>query len=422
MSNPARTLPSPFRWLCAACLTVMAFSWLFAAFYYRHTSTEWASVWSHDPADAFGDFLNYSDLFRVFHTPAFFFSEERFAYPAPSAVVFSWLYHMGPYQLQIFLGSIIAAGLAACTLFRNALVRSGVAALPATLFAAGMALSSWPLLFLYERANLEFVIWLLAALGIWALVRERPMLAAILFGLAASLKLYPILLLALLFSRRHIREFCAGMATFALAFVASLWFVGPTMGMALHGTLSGINGFVTNYAATAHSELLLDHSFLGAIKQILTQPPWLRSDFTFLTHAYVIGAGLGATLLFLLRVRHLPFVNRVLFLTICMVALPPVSYDYTLVHLCVPFALFTLAAVRTSHQGDRQPGLALALICFGILFTPQLFLFWDTLHLNGLLKAAAMATLVVLLSVNPVIELDTHTFTAVEDDVDAVYA
>ncbi|HEY0307058.1 MAG TPA: glycosyltransferase family 87 protein [Acidobacteriaceae bacterium] len=421
MSNSARSLPSPFRWLCGACVALTVFSWIFASIYFRCTQEEWASVWSHDPQDAFGDFLNYSDLFQVFHTREFFFSEERFAYPAPSAVVFSWLYGMGPYQLQIFLGSVLASGIAACCLFRNALVRAGVAAGAATIFAAGMALSSWPFLFLYERANLEFIIWLLAALGIWALLRERPMLAAVLFGLGASLKLYPILLLALFFSRRYIRELFVGLTIFALSMLASFWFVGPTIRIAFHGTLSGISGFVTNYAATAHSEIQFDHSFLGAIKQILIHRPWQIEDFTFLTHGYVIVAGLGAALLFLLRVRHMPFINRVLFLTICMVALPPVSYDYTLVHLCIPFALFTLAAVRAAGQQDSQPGMLPALVCFAVLFTPQLFLFYDTLHLNGLLKSAAMATLVVLLARYPIYGAELSDEDAIED-AEPVYA
>jgi len=422
MSNPMRALPSPLRWFGAICLGITAFSWCFAAIYFRHTHLEWASVWSHDPSDAFGDFTHYAPLFQFFHTREFFLSDDRFAYPAPAAVLFSWLYRMGPYQLQIFLAGIVVSAVAACWLFCKSLIRAGLATAPAMVFTGGVLITSWPLLFLYERANIEVIVWLLASLGIWALLRDRPVAAAVLFGLCGSLKLYPILLLALLFSRRHLREFFLGVATFAAAMLAAFWFVGPTMNVAFHGTLNGISGFVGNYAATAHDELQFDHSFLGGIKMLLTQRPFHMGNFAGLTTIYIAIAGIGAALLFLLRVRRLPLINRILFVCICMVGLPPVSYDYTLIHLCVPFALFTLAEVSVTRSGDRQPGTILALICFGVLFTPQLFLFYGPIHLNGLLKTAALVTLAVLLSLNPIIELDQPALVEEADEVDAAFA
>jgi hypothetical protein len=422
------SLPAALWWLCAACLAVTVFSWIFASVYYRHTGgLESASLWSHDPSDAFTDFSHYAFLFPSFHTAAFFLSDDRFAYPAPAAVLFNGLYHMGPCQLFIWLGCILGGALAAAALFYRELVRNGVAATQSALFVACLTLTSWPLLFLYERANIEIVIWLLAALGVWALLRRHPLLAAMLFGVAASIKLYPIVLLALLLSRKHAHAFLAGVATFLLAMLGSFYYVGPTIAIAWHGTVNGISGFVSNYAATAHSELATDHSFLACIKQFASNPPFHHTDFSACSRCYVVIALSGAALLFLLRVRRLPLLNQILFVMICMVALPPVSYDYTLVHLYVPFALFVLACIRSAQARDGlpdadTPGFKRALLCFGLLFTPQFFLLHRTLNLNGALKSMALAGLLLLLSRHPIHDPDLLTPQRHKAATEAAYA
>jgi len=402
LPEASRKLPSALWRFLIACVAITAFSWLFAHLYYQRTGLENATLWSHDPSDAFGDFSHYSDLFGDFHTADFFFNrDDAFAYPAPAAVVYFWLYHMGPHQLGIFLGGILLSAFAAASLFTRSLIRTGVAPAQSALFAVGAVLTSWPLLFLFERANIELVLWLLAALGLWALLRNHPILAAVLFGLTASIKIYPLVLLALLFSRRHRWAFLTGMSAFGLSLLLSCWFVGPTISIAFHGALNGVIGFVGNYAATAHSELRFDHSFLATIKQFTSHHLWMHYDFSTLSHIYVPVVAVGATLLFLLRVNSLPLINRMLFVTICMVALPPVSYDYTLVHLYIPFALLVLAGVRAAQTQTDLPGLKPALACFALLFTPQLFLFYGALNLNGVLKSAALAGLLILLARHP---------------------
>lgn len=398
----SKKLPRVLWFFLIACVAITAFSWLFAHVYYQYTQQENATLWSHDPTDIFGDFSNYSYLFVNFHKAAFFCSsDDRFAYPAPAAVIYFWLYSMGPQQLVLFLGGIIASALAAAGFFLRALLRRGIVAWQAVLFVAGITLTSWPLLFLFERANIELTVWLLAACGLWALLRRHPMLAAVLFGLTGSIKIYPLVLLALLFQRKYRWEFLTGMATFGASLLGAFWFVGPTISIAFRGTVDGVTGFVSNYAATAHSELCFDHSFLATMKQFTCHPPLDCDNFTTLSHIYVPVIAVGATLLFLLRVHKLPLINRILFVTICMVALPPVSYDYTLVHLYIPFALIVLAGIRAAQSGVALPGLKLALACFAVLFTPQLFLFYGDFNLNGVLKSAALIGLLVLLARNP---------------------
>jgi hypothetical protein len=77
---------------------------------------------------------------------------------------------------------------------------------------------------------------------------------------------------------------------------------------------------------------------------------------------YYLIAGAFALLLFL-RVRTLPFLNRLIFLAATMVSLPPVSFTYTLVHLYLPLILLlcALAASRTPPPATAVAACALLL-------------------------------------------------------------
>jgi len=426
-STPAKStykLPPAIWWLCVACVAVTLFAWCFSSIQYRHTHQDDYSLWPHDASIPFTDFSQYQPLFAQFHQEAFFEADDSFAYPAPSAVIYNILFHLGPHQRQIYCGAILFSAFLVAFLFLRALMRANVDPAHATLFSACALLTSWPALFLFERANLEFVVWLIAALGMWALLRDRPMLAAVLFGVAGSTKLYPFVLLALLFNPKQMRAFFVGVATFGLSLIASWWYVGPTIPIAFHGTINGILGFVGDYAATAHTELVFDHSFLATIKQFAANPPFNLTDFTHYTHIYVPVVLTAAALLFLLRVRHLPLINRTLFVMICMVGLPPVSYDYTLVHLYIPFGLFLLAYIRADQAraglpDSDLPGFKRALCCFGLIFTPELFLTHHTFGLNGVLKSAS---LIYLLARHPIHDIELPDERVALTESEPVYA
>jgi len=89
---------------------------------------------------------------------------------------------------------------------------------------------------------------------------------------------------------------------------------------------------------------------------------------------YLIAAAIAGTALYFAVIRRLPMLNQVLALTLCAVLLPPLSADYTLLELLLPFGLLCLYAVEI-----RQPrrGLAACFGCFAVLFAWETFL---TIH------------------------------------------
>ena len=358
------------------------------------------------------DLTHYDRVFPFVHQLRFFTGAERFAYPAPAAVLYDTLLHLGRLRLPAFFAFTLLLALVPAGLFARALLARHLPARAVAIFAACLVLTSWPLLFLLERGNIEAVLVLLTLLGSLAFWRRQPVPAAVCWGCAASLKIYPVVLLVLFLHRRQILALAAGLGTTVLSLLLSFWFIGPTISIAAHGTLHGISGFVGSYAAhSRHDELMHDHSFLAFFKAPLAvQHLHLSSDVSRLTHVYFVVAGVTIILLYP-RFRQLPALNQYILVMIAMVALPPVSYDYTLLHLYPAFALLVfllLSRRRESRHDQAAHVLSRLFLCFTLLFASENFLFYLGLHLNGMIKAAALFWAAILLLRFPLPGLQPH--------------
>ena len=368
----------------------------------------WA-VWD----DRYGDLYHYDKTFQFLHTAQFFAYAERFAYPAPSALAYDLLLHLGPHRVALFLGTCVFFSVLLCLLLIRAMLRNGLSRPAACLFGSLTLVTSWPFLFLLERGNIEFVVLGFTVAGSVAYWRSYPRTAALFWGIAASMKIYPILLFGVFLYRRHARVCLVGAAALCCSFLLSFWFVGPTIPTAAAGTLHGISGFVGSYANRSDpGQLAWDHSFLAAIKEPLSLHTFhFRREVSGLTHVYYVVAGLSALVLYALRIRRLSAFNQFTILSVLMISLPPVSFDYTLCHLYPAFAVLVLVAIRTSGL-PQTPALRPLFWCFALLFTSQTWIYVKGLHPNGEIKAIALFTIVLVLLWRPIPEHLTPDFAA----------
>ena len=302
-------------------------------------------------------------------------------------------------RLAAFLTFTLLLGVIPALLFCRALQRRGLSLASAAFFLTVIVFTSWPLLFLLERGNIECVVILFTFVGAVSFWHNRPIPAAILWGLAASLKIYPIVLLLLLSNRRLRNAAGAGVLTFASSLLFSFWFVGPTIRIAALGTLHGISGFVSSYAMkTRGDELRFDHSYLAFFKAPLAiRHLHVNPDVSALSRTYLFLFGISAVVLYLVRVRKLPRLNQFILLSIAMVSLPPVSYDYTLLHLYPAFALLTFLALDGRQRGTTPAVLTRLFWCFTLLLASENFVYFSGLRLNGPIKAVAMFVATVTL-------------------------
>jgi len=411
-------LPPVLRLYLAALFLLSAISAVASDIYYHlNLFQQCCTLADDDPL--FCDLWTYSYNFHFLHTEAFFHLQNRFAYPAFSAVIYDTVYHLGPHAQAIFLiAELSVCALAACVFFRT-IRRLGLRRFPAAILTSSTLVFSYPLLYMFGSGSIEIVTCIFTAAGMWALFKRHETSAAILWGAAAAMKVYPVLLLGVFVSRAKWRPLFAGIASFVGISLFSMWFVGPTIPAAFAGSLSGVGGFVATYAERVKTnELPFDHSFLAPIKIVAYTLAHHTGTLSYLTKPYVLAAGTAALLAFFLRAARMPLINQVLFLFSAMVALPPVSYDHTLVHLYAPWAVLVVVALRAGATGRIRPGLRTSFLCFAVLFTSQRFIYYHWIHPNGIFKAIALVMLMVVALRYPIPEAalyGTHEESEVSD-------
>ena len=355
-----------------------------------------------DPLAAwFLDLNEYLGTYKLLHMAAFFFNIQGaplpyplfspVAYPPFSAVVMAPLYACAN-PGAVFL-TLSAAWLAVCIWgVRRALIRVGIGAATATLFPLTMVAMSFPIARLVHQGNIELVLWIFAAAGVWVFLHEWYDAAAVLWGLAAAMKLFPVVLLLLLLPRRRIRAFAVGVGVFVTATVLSLWWLGPTMGIAWRGSLQNVFGYQSvRVSEWSLRELAANHSAMTLVKLAakLTGMPLAR-----LTLPYYFCGALVLVWAFFGRLWRMPMANQLLAVSVFMVMFPPVSYFHALVHLYAPLLVLLFVAIRAGQAGIHVRGLKLTVMLFvpllaswTLLTIPRVFIF------DGMVQAALLVAI-----------------------------
>ena len=344
------------------------------------------------PADhPLNDFYLYTPTFGDYHKAAFsqiIPGHSRFAYPPLVAPLYDAFYSL-PHKTSVYVAITFAVWAALLAWASRRVLKQAPGRHPLA-FLLCFAPLCFPAIFLLERGNLEIFVWAAVAAGSLCFARGRPGWAAALFGVATALKLYPVLLFGLLLStKRPVWNLFLGVGTAAVLSVAAIWFSGPTFSIAARGFLAGVTGFQQQYGLGVRlAELRFDHSLFSVVKVLAFDS---GRGLAGLAPGYYLGCAAVFASLFLFRVRRLPWLNQLVFLSVAMVLLPPVSYVYTLVHLYVPSVFVAVLLAGEGNQPSRTGLVALAAMLF--LLLPPDVLTLSASFLPGQVQAVALLAL-----------------------------
>jgi hypothetical protein len=348
--------------------------------------------------DHFADAFLFDIRFRHFHTPAFFSPQwgSVFMYPAPAAFFYA-PFQIFPHPWRFFMVTLGLVCLGLAIWLMQELKRRGVQPRSAFLFAAGSLILSYPVFFELDRGNVELYIWGLSGLGILAVFRNRPWLAATLFAFAGACKGYPYLYLGLLLALKRYGQTAYSIALGVVINLFSLWFIADNFTIGKLGVAAGLAQFRMDYALRARPDAMgLDHSFFGFFKRFwFNQLPTdrLAHDLT----VYLAAAAVIATAVYFFRVFRLPLTNQVIFLSVAAIALPPVSFDYTLLHLYSGWVLLVFLAFEAWRTQRITPhGLWPAFLCYIVLMSPQNEIILHGQRIEGQIKCIALLALAIV--------------------------
>jgi hypothetical protein len=284
------------------------------------------------------------------------------------------------YLIFVFLSFLLAASFLSLRVKRVTPKKLPQIAIWSTL------LLGFPLQFLIDRGNIEAVIWVLILLGVVAFTRKRMLPSAILWSIAASMKIFPGLLFMLFIARRKFGTFVVAIAATAAFSLLALAGIGPTIRQAAAES-SKSAAYLMNSYITARDAPGFDHSLFQATKQVIYVGAWSTSSKPVVpdTRAanekalrlYNLVIPLAAILLYWFRLRRLPLLNQFIAYIILCVLLPYVSGDYTLVHVYIAWAaflLFLLFDVATGKVRIPATSIHVILISCAVVFAPLSYL------------------------------------------------
>jgi Glycosyltransferase family 87 len=307
-----------------------------------------------------------------------------YPYPTPSFYVFVFFVKLFPlHSLRAYLIFVLLSFLLATCFFSLRVRRATPKKLPQIAIWSTLLLG-FPLQFLVDRGNIEGVIWVLILLGAVAYIRNRTVISAIVWGLAASMKIFPGLLFVLFLARRKFGTFAVGVAATVAFSLLALAGIGPTIRQAAADS-SKSAGFLTRAYIIPDDTGGFDHSLFEGIKHVIHVAAAFHADHTVplivstmpanrkALSIYNIVIPLAGILLYWFRLRRLPLLNQFIAYIVLCVLLPYLSGDYTLVHMYIAwgaFLLFLLDDVATARV--RIPAKAIRRILFScaVIFVP----------------------------------------------------
>ena len=356
------------------------------------------------PAHHFSDLTCYEGRFLNYGTQFFYApnqGEVPWELPAPMAILYHF-YFSQPAPVAAFLATVSLTLLAATAIFIVLLRQRGIATGTAVLFGGSALVTAYPFWMMIECANFEFFVLLCVGAGLGFYLRERDGWAAVCFGLAAALKITPVIYFALLFTRKSWRQLVIGMLVGATCFLGSHVIVGPTFSMAMQGTRDALDAYKEHLVLGYRpQEIGFNHSFFSLWKQVflvikdrtgLAAVPFARVYVWYMGLMAVVG-----TVLYFGWIRRLPRINQAFAITTCALVLTPVSWDYRLTHLYVPWVFLVLYAIAR----PEERGLPVMFAALAVLFTAQTFLHfpwmwngrWHEIGFGGQVKTLVLFVL-----------------------------
>lgn len=400
------TLPPVLREFCWVTLLLTLISGLYCivmfVVFHKHYPYNWPLFIR---SERFSDFTIFTHKFEYFHQDAFFTTGFPINYPAPMTIVYEAFFKFaGSKALLAFLILVLLSFVVPAALFGRALIKRGLSRSTAIAVTGITLLLSWPALLLLDRANVEVIVWISVAFGIWAYARGKGWTAAAMFGVAASLKLFPFVYLALFLTRKNFPKVLYGALVFGVVTLVSLAILGPTIPVAYHGLAMGMSSFRVNYMAMYRPEEGgLDHSVLAFFKLWIAIAFRHHSAHALMTalNIYLPLMAIGGILLYFLLIRKLPLLNQLLVLTIASIYFTPFSGDGTLIHLYCSFALCSFVAIDAWKKKIEIPGLRTVFLCFAWLFSIESFLIVVGYRVEGQFKCIVIGVLLLYVLRHP---------------------
>ncbi len=355
-------------------------------------TVRWFALHLHGPdhfplgnlAERFGDLLRFSGKYQIGKDPRIADTNHLIGtlfpknYPPFAVVIYLFLLQgCAPYALFVMLTAVLGTVGVACTLLWRRVRRfeSYRWYMGAAIFATGFF--GWGTLQVIMRGNIEGLMWIAVCLGATLYARRKYRGAAMAFGVAACIKPYPLLWLALMARHRRYREVALGLVSTVAVTLASLLAIDRNP-LRAYRHITAKDTFFQDYVVAFRSfdEMKGDHSLFQSMKTVarimqnhgFNFPPiettvQSNNPLAWALYKVYLPLSLLIGLAVLWRGWNKPVLNQIFALACVTMLLPLVAGDYTLILLLVPMGFFLIFLLQDVAQ--RRTPISLAqMLCF----------------------------------------------------------
>ena len=249
------------------------------------------------------------------------------------------------------------------------------------------ALCSLPVTFGFDRANVDFLIFVFAAMGIAELERRHDISAAAWLGAAAAMKIYPGLYLLRFIRKGQLRYVLVGVAAAAVLTAVSLALFRGGLDSNLRAWIHSLRS-VTLSSNTGSGEAYFNSSFFGWAQAVGVAIGGTEEGLhvqSVLSGA-VLPVEVVTTVLLAayLRWRETSAWRSTTLITILFLGVIDPSFYYELIFLFLPLLLF----VRHAEANSRSTTVA---VLFGLLLMPKAYF-----YVTGMIDSSVYLTFPLL--------------------------
>lgn len=343
-----------------------------------------------NPADKFNDFFNIYHAAVLLNPYAFFVSVY---FPFTFIIMYLFTMISANYAFSLFLLIFIAYFIYYIHKNINDHGSSDIANKILNVFV--FSFMAYPFLFNIDRGNMECLIFVFLALFIYFYQKKQVYIGAIFLSLAASMKLYPWIFAVLLLSDKKYKSIFISIALVVLlTLVSAAAFQGGISG-SFAGLLNNLNkfnqGYLMHYTGLQHNLSLYGVAYLLLQSNIFHL---INPLFEFILRNYFIVAGimLGSVMAYIMFVNERALWKKSALLVFLILLLPPVSFDYKLIHLFIPLMLFF-----NCDEKSNKFNFVYSLL-FGLLLIPKdYYIIADDISIAVILNPAIMLAMIFLI-------------------------
>jgi hypothetical protein len=222
---------------------------------------------------------------------------------------------------------------------------------------------TYPVLMLLDRGNIDGLLFVLMGLFVWAYQKGYYRSGVVLLAIASALKIFPALFVLLYIADRRYRHAAMMCALAALITLGGLSWLDGGIVQALDNYRAAVGGSTT-FVASDDRCLQFTSTLYGMIHALTGLRDPDKCQRLYAVYQYVC-VGLLALLAGYLIWVEKSLRRRVSMLTLAMLLLPAFNYDYRLIFVYIPLALFL------GKRSSRFDALYLAF--YSLLLVPKAY-------------------------------------------------